>query len=362
MTLEASRSMLAPELEAFRAQVPLLGSTIYLANCSQGPLSNPVRAAVDAFLATWADAGMHWEAWVGEVERARTAFADAIGADASDVAVGTSESQLVSSLVSALVTRPDGGRRRILTSVAEFPGVAHAWMGAAKHGWRVDHVPWAIDEALSPGAVVDLIDDPTAVVSIPHVVYANGALVDPIPVVDEAHRRGALVFLDAYQSVGTMPIDARELGVDFLAAGALKYLMGTAGVAFLYVSPEVRGSLKPAATGWFGRTDPFAFDPATLDYPAAASRFDLGTPPILNAYVARAGIELVAGTGPAAIRAQVERLSAVAFEAAGELGLRVLGPASPEEKGAATAIDAGDVHRASRAEEALRERSIVVAA
>jgi selenocysteine lyase/cysteine desulfurase len=181
-------------------------------------------------------------------------------------------------------------------------------------------------------------------------------------VVDAAHARGALVYLDAYQSVGTQPIDVAALGVDVLVAGALKYLMGTAGIAFMYVSPAIRDGLEPTVTGWFGRVDPFAFDATTLDYPEAASRFDLGTPPLANAYAARAGIDLVARIGPAAIRGQIERLSAVALDVAGELGLRVLGAQRVESKGPTTAIDAGTAERALAAGEALRARSVVVAA
>lgn len=368
-TERAPATGLAPALEAFRRQCPILDTTIYLANCSQGPLSEPVREAVDAFLGSWASLGMHWDAWVEEVERARDAFAGLIGAAPEDVAVGTSVSQLVSSVVSALVTRRDGpaeeaarNRTRIVSSTLEFPGVGHAWLGAGRFGWTVDRVERGVDHALIADDFVNMVDDSTAIVSMPHVVYANGSLVEPEPVVRAAHDHGALVFVDAYQSVGTRPIDVRASGADLLAAGALKYLLGTAGVAFLYVSPAVRPSLEPAVTGWFGRVDPFAFDPTTLDYPAGASRFDLGTPPLVNAYAARAGIELVAEVGPTAIRTQIERLSDRALDVAAEVGLRVLGPASSAAKGATTSIDGGTPERARWCEGELRARGIVVAA
>jgi selenocysteine lyase/cysteine desulfurase len=138
--------------------------------------------------------------------------------------------------------------------------------------------------------------------------------------------------------------------------------MGTAGIAFLYVSPSIRERLEPTVTGWFGRVDPFAFDPTTLDYPASASRFDLGTPPIANAYVARAGIDLIRSIGVEAIRERIVALSRRAFETCAELSLRVLGPTTPEAKGATTAVDAGSPERARHAEGRLRERGIVTSA
>jgi selenocysteine lyase/cysteine desulfurase len=342
----------AEALAAFRAACPILEGTIYLANCSQAPLCDPVRVALERFTESWATLGMHWDGWVEEVEAARASFAALIGAAPEDI------------VVSALVSLPDGwdGRRRIVSSTLEFPGVGQAWEGATRYGWRTDRVERSVGDALSAADFVRMVDDSTALVSMPHVVYANGALVDPSPVVEAAHRAGALAYVDAYQSVGTLQVDVRAMDADLLAAGVLKYLMGTAGIAFLYVSPRIRDRLEPTVTGWFGRVDPFAFDPTTLDYPAAASRFDLGTPPIANAYVARAGIDLIRSTGVEAIRDRIVELSRRAFETCAEVGLRVLGPATAAAKGATTAVDAATPERARLAEGLLRERGIVTSA
>ncbi len=362
--MHETKESVTASLAAFRSACPILENTVYLANCSQAPLSEPVKDEIAAFTESWARLGMHWNGWVEEVERARAAFAELIGAKPGDVAVGTSESQLVSSVVSALVHLADGfdGRRRIVSSTLEFPGVGQAWEAATRFGWTVDRVERTQAEPLTAADFVNMVDESTALVSMPHVVYANGSLVDPAPVVEAAHAVGALSYLDAYQSLGTMPVDAAAMGVDLLGAGTLKYLMGTAGIAFLYVSPAIRERLEPTVTGWFGRVNPYAFDPTTLDYPEAASRFDLGTPPIVNAYAARAGIELVSATGVHAIHDRIAELSRLAFDECESLGLRILGPATPDSKGATTAVDAGSVDGAKWAEATLRDRGIVVSA
>jgi selenocysteine lyase/cysteine desulfurase len=384
--MPTSATTLSPALQQFRAACPLVEKTIYLANCSQAPQSAPVRAAIQAFLESWATLGMHWGGWIEEVERARAAFAALIGAQPEDVAIGASVSQLVSSLASALV-QPEAPRRRILSSVVEFPGVGQAWHAAtrAAPGWRLDLLTGNEDKVITadrlaaaradqalrhthPAAVVNTqqfaaaVDDATALVSAPLVSYTNGALLDAEAMVAAAHAQGALVLLDAYQAVGSVPINVQASQVDFLVAGALKYLMGTAGIAFLYVSPRVRESLEPAVTGWFGRVNPFDFNSAGLDYAPAASRFDLGTPPLINAFAARAGMELIRETGVAAIKAQIDRLSALAYRAAPARGLKILGPHAGSPKGATTAIDAGSPERAHWLEEALRTRGVIASA
>jgi len=365
-------------LERLRASCPLVEASIYLANCSQAPQATPVRAAIDDFLTDWSTTGMNWEGWITSVEQARASFAALINAEPQDIAVGTSVSQLVSSLSSALV-RAGAPRRRVISSVVEFPGVAQAWQAAVHHapGWELRLLTATAEltiaaeaPAPAPGPLgatdpevtisterfVQAIDEQTALISVPQVLYANGALQDVGRIVQAAHAQGALVFVDAYQAVGSVPLDVKASGVDFLAAGTLKFLLGTAGIAFLYVHPALREQLIPSVTGWFGRVAPFAYDPTQLDYAATSARFDLGTPPLINAYAARAGIELVRTTGVEAIAAQLGRLSALFWRLAPALGLRILGPPPGTAKGATNAVDAGSPQRARALEDVLRQR------
>ena len=124
-----------------------------------------------------------------------------------------------------------------------------------------------------------------------------------------AHANGSLLYVDAYQSLGIVPVDVKALDLDFLASGNLKFLLGIPGIAFLYVRRELIESLQPTVTGWFGRANPFAFQTKQLDWSRTASRFDTGTPPIINAYVARAGWRSILDVGPNAIRAWLEVLA-----------------------------------------------------
>jgi selenocysteine lyase/cysteine desulfurase len=376
----ASTQKLPKPLERLRASCPMVATSIYLANCSQAPQATPVRAAIDDFLTDWSTKGMNWEGWITIVEQARASFAALINAEPEDIAVGTSVSQLVSSLTSALV-RPDAPRRRLITSVVEFPGVAQAWQAAVHNaqGWELgiltatgeitisadSPIPSPLgatdpDVTISTERFLQAIDEHTALISVPQVLYANGALQDVGRVAEAAHAQGALVFVDAYQAVGSVPLDVKASGVDFLAAGTLKYLLGTAGIAFLYVHPSLREHLIPSVTGWFGRVAPFAYDPTHLDYAPTTARFDLGTPPLINAYAARAGIDLVRETGVEAISAQVARLSALFWRMAPALGLRILGPQPGTPKGATNAVDAGSPQQARALEDVLRQQKGVI--
>lgn len=346
----------AYDLAACRRRIPLLRSTIPLNSCSQAPQTDETRAAALRYLDSWNTAGMDWEGWLAEVEQARAAFAALIGAATEDVAVTSSVSEAASAFASAL--EPDGRRRRIVATHAEFPTVGHVWLAQERRGLEVAWVPVTEGRVRLEDYGPEL-DERALVVSATHGFYQTGALQDLRAIADRAHDAGALIFVDAYQTLGTRPVDVRTLDVDALACGTLKFLMGMPGIAFLYVKPEVAARLRPAVTGWFGRVDPFAFDATRLDWAQGARRFDTGTPPIVNAAVARAGIEVVAEVGPARIQAWTEVLAGRLAERGQAQGLTVLGPADSRHRSPTTAFRVTDAHAV---EAALRARGVLASA
>lgn len=162
------------------------------------------------------------------------------------------------------------------------------------------------------------------------------------------------------KTLGSCGLDVKALDLDFLASGNLKFLMGIPGIAFLYVKPSVAETLRPTLTGWGGRENPFAFDLKELSWAPLARRFDTGTPPIVEAYVARAAMDLLADTDLDAIQAWTEELSKALIEGGRNRGFRLLGTEDPAHKAPTTAfLVPGDSHDI---ESKLRERGILASA
>ena len=341
----------AYDIDAWRRRIPLLASCIPMNNCSQAPQTDATGAAAERYLESWNRSGMDWDAWMGEVALAKKAFARLIGATPSDVAVFGSVSAAASAVASALDL--EGERRRIFISEMEFPGVAHVWWAQGRRGAQ----PCPVDAREAAYDV--LIDERTALVSACHGYYVNGLVQDVARIAARARAAGALSFVDAYQTLGAVPVNVRELGVDFLASGTLKFLMGVPGIAFLYVRPEIVDSLRPTSTGWFGRANPFAFDAQTLDWSPNASRFDAGTPAVINAYIARAGMEIIDEVNPASIRAWHEVLAQRLIDGGRARGLVLHGTDDVRQKTATTAFVVPDSHAV---EEAMRARGVLPSA
>src|SRR3989440_9917491 len=200
-----------PLPDRIRHRFPIFRERVYINSCSQGALSDAVRASYDRYLADWDEYGAPWEYWVERAEAARAAFAGLVNATPDEIAVTTSLSAGVSALASGLRF---ARRSKVVLTDWEFPTIGQIWHAQEARGARVVHVPAAKDGSIPYENFERAIDEDTLLVSITHVCYRNGAMVDVDKVVELAHARGAFVLLDAFQSVGSLPVDVRELDVD----------------------------------------------------------------------------------------------------------------------------------------------------
>jgi selenocysteine lyase/cysteine desulfurase len=345
------------DIQDIRRRIPSLERWIPMNNCSQAPQMDLTRDAAERYLESWRREGMDWERWMAEVEAARASFARLIHADPDDVAICSSVSQATSSLASALEFT--GSRSAVVVTEGEFPTVGQVWRAQESRGARIRWVP-AKDGIIPQEGYAEHLNEEVLLVSACHGYYQSGFKQDIAAILGMAREVGALTFVDAYQTLGTGPLDVKALGVDFLASGALKFLMGIPGIAFLYVRSGVAERLNPTVTGWFGRNDPFSFDPRDLTWARGGRRFDTGTPPILEAYVARAAMDFLQGVGMNAIGAWTARLSRALVEGGEERGLERLGTGDPSEKAPTTAFRVpGDSHEVERR---MKDRGVIASA
>ncbi len=327
--------------ERCRHRFPIFEHQVYINSCSQGALSDAVRSAYEQYLEDWDEKGAPWEYWVERQEAARSAFAGLVNATPDEVAVTTSLSAGVSALASGLRY---ARRSKVVLTDWEFPTIGQIWHAQESRGARVAHVSAAENGTMPVEHFDQAIDDDTLIVSITHVCYRNGAMIDVPAVVELAHQRGALVLLDAFQAVGSLPLDVKELGVDFLGAGVLKYLLGSAGLGFFYCRRELVERVWPTQTGWFADENIFAMDHTDYSPAPTAARFQSGTPPVPAIYAGIAGIGLMQEIGIAETREHVLGLNAHLLEGLDDLGATVVTPRPPERRGALVCVKSTDAN------------------
>jgi selenocysteine lyase/cysteine desulfurase len=322
--------------EALRREFPVLQRKTYLNSGSYCALANEVRAAFDAYMEDRLLVGANWDVWVTKNESVRKLTATLLNASPDEIAVTASVSAGLNALASAL--NFTGPRNKVVVSDFEFPTNAQIWHAQEPRGARVVHVPRAADGYIPAEMFAKAIDEQTQLVAITHVCFRNGAKLDIPGIVRLARAKGAKVLLDCYQSVGSLDIDVKALDVDFAAGGMLKYLLGTAGIGFLYAREACVRSLVPTNSGWFAQAEITAMD-ITANRPAPnARRFEAGTPPVVNCYAAEAGLKMLLKIGTPAIEKRNYALTRRCMQRLEEIGWPSITPAQDERRGATVAV------------------------
>ena len=328
------------DFEALRRRFPVLERKTYLNSGSYCALADTVRDAFNAYMDDRLAVGANWDVWVTKNEAVRTAMAGVLRVTPDEIAVTASASAGINALASAFDFT--GPRRKVIVSDFEFPTNAQIWHAQERRGAEVVHVPRAADGYIPLENFARLIDERTQLVAVTQVCFRNGARLDIAGITRLAHERGARVMVDCYQAIGAITVDARALGVDFAVGGMLKYLLGTAGIGFLYVRSELIRELVPHNSGWFAQQDIAAMD-ITANRPSpTARRFEAGTPPVVNCYAAEAGLKIILDTGTDAIEERVRMLTRRCMEGLSSIGWPAVTPMDAARSGPMVAVPSRD--------------------
>ncbi|ADO75314.1 aminotransferase class V-fold PLP-dependent enzyme [Stigmatella aurantiaca] len=338
--------MTGKSLSALRAEFPLLQTCTYLNSNSTGAFPRGMEAVLQRYSRTlqeWRDEV--WEGWWADWHAYADAVARFIGGPPGSVVTDGNLTTLMGRLATCFDFQ--GERRRVVMTSLEFPTVPFLWSGFGRYGAEPVVVP-SEGGRVNEEQLCAAIDERTRVVSLCHASFATGALIDLTPVVRRAHAVGAQVVVDAYQSVGAVPIDVQALGVDFLLGGAHKWMCGSVESAFLYIRPELLPSLRPAATGWMAAENPLTFEPAR-DWAPSARRLASGTPAVLPSQLSQVGLDLLNAAGIQTIREHSLRCTARVMARADEAGLPVVTPRADAQRGGVVTMRfAGDAQVARR--------------
>jgi kynureninase len=306
-------------LLAWRREFPILGHTTYLISHSLGAMPKRAAQRAQEFTETWATRGIRaWEeGWWNMPVTVGNLIAPIIGAGEGEVIMQQNVSICQSVVASCFAWT--GRRNKLVTDGLNFPSNNYIYHSLSRLGARVVTVAAPDSFTLPLELLLREIDEETQLVSVSHVAFRSSYLQDLAPIVERAHAVGAMVIADLYQSAGTVPVNVRELNLDFATGGSVKWLCGGPGAGYLYVRRDLWPRLDPMTTGWIAHEEPFAFEGGPIRYAPDVFRFLNGTPNIPALYTARSGYEIINEIGVPAIREksirQTTRLMALAEEA-----------------------------------------------
>jgi kynureninase len=330
----------APQINRRREEFPTLASGIHLLSHSLGPVPRAARESMLAYYEAWEHHASEdaWAAsWWAMSTQVGDRIAQILGGVPGSVQVQPNAS-IALSCVASCFNFTETERNKIVTSALDFPSMEYIWDAQARLGANVEVVHTDDGITVRLEDLLDAIDDTTCLVALSHVSFRSSYRVDVKPIVERAHKYGALVLLDVYQSAGALELQANDWGVDFLIGGTIKWLCGGPASGYLYVRPDLQKDLAPRLTGWVAHAAPFDFASAPMQYSDTVRRFAQGTPSIPALYSVIPGLQIIEEAGVRTIQAESQRRTEWMIEFALEQGWKINSPPNVEDRGASVMI------------------------
>jgi kynureninase len=326
-------------LLAWRPEFPALENSVYLISHSLGAMPRRTRDRLNEYADVWSTRGIRaWEEGWWEMPIAvGNLIAKIIGAGDGEVTMHPNVS-IAQSIVASCFDFA-GKRNKVVSEGLNFPSNLYIHHQLESLGARVVTVPSEDGFTIPQDQLLRAIDRETLLVSVSHVIFKSAYIQDLQAITRRAHEVGALVIADIYQAAGAVPINVRELDLDFATGGSVKWLCGGPGAGYLYVRRDLWPALKPRLTGWVAHRNPFAFDPDPIDFAPDAYRFLNGTPNIPGLYAARSGYEIIGEIGVENIRAKSVRQTSKLIDLAEAAGFTVNSPKNPAQRGGTVTLD-----------------------
>ena len=323
--------------EQLRARLPLLSTRHYFASHSLGPLPEDALVDLDAWQQSLRHGRNAFGSWFERLHGVTAGIEALLGAPPGSVVLMSGATVAQAAIAAAL---QPGARRHIVTCATDFHSSRYLWSAQAARGFEVAVLEASADGSVEPDRIAAALrPGETAAVAVAHVSSFTGAMLPLAALVRDAHAAGAIVIADACQSVGIVPIDVMDSGVDVLVGCTHKWLGGgDFGLAFAYARPELAETWAPAYPGWMGHREPQAI--ASGFVPAAgAARFAQSPVAMAPVFAARAGIDLIAQIGVDTLRARSLALTARMVARARSAGLVVRTPVEDARRGGHVCIE-----------------------
>src|SRR6266849_4222991 len=333
----------------YRSEFPILERTTYLISNSLGAMPRGVFESLRNYAEIWSTRGVcSWEEkwWMMGLEVGNQ-IGELMNAPAGSVSLHGNVTQCQAAIASCFEFNTK--RNKVVYSDLNFPSVMYFWEAQRSRGARVHMVP-----------TDDGIHVPTERLLVPvsHVIFRSSYINDAKAICERAHRVGAHVILDTFQSLGSgVAVDVQGLNVDFACGGVLKWLCGGPGTAYLYVRPDLATKLEPKFTGWLAHENPFDFEIGPIRYTQGPYRFVNGTPNVAAMYAAIPGLKIVRQVGMKNIRDKSKRQTERLVSLADRRGWKLSAPRDPERRGGTVAIE---MPNSKEVCEALLKRGILV--
>ncbi len=317
------------QIESYREDFPITKSHIYLDHAGVAPVSSRVIRKVEKFLKEAAESAIiRYQYWMDRVQEVRTNCARLIGSQPEELAFVKNTSHGLSIVAEGLDWKYGDN---LLVYEREFPSNAYTWLNLERRGVRVKVVPYQDGKILAED-IERLIDSRTRLLAISSVQFSNGFKVDLKTLGELCKEKGILFCVDAIQSLGVVPMDVKEFGIDFLSADGHKWLLAPEGTGIFYCRNALAERINPPLIGWKSILNESEYDRLDFDLKGNTLRFEEGSLNVMGIYALGAAVDLILEAGIDNIESGVLELGDLIIEEAERRGFEVRTPKNRDER------------------------------
>jgi cysteine desulfurase / selenocysteine lyase len=315
-------STIAETRAKLRAAMPAARNSAYLDHAAVAPLSQPAADAIRTWCKEAVEVGNpQWPSWVKGVEALRKDTAQMIGASVDEIALVPNTTAGISLVAEGLDWR-DGDN--VVTFADEFPSNQYPWLNMASRGVETRRIPTDVSGRPDLDELAAACDSRTRIVSNSWVGFATGYRHDVAQIAEIAHKKGALLLLDAIQGLGVFPINVDEFGIDFLAADGHKWLLGPEGAGVAYIRRDHLDKLRTIGPGWHSITPGQDYTRIELNLRSTAARYEGGSQNIVGMLGLGASVRLLSELGAENLAAAIIDITERACERLAKIGAKIV--------------------------------------
>jgi selenocysteine lyase/cysteine desulfurase len=312
------------DVAAIRRQFPVTERLLYLDSAHQTPLATSVREALLGFYREGLETAGPKPVWLDRIEQVRARVAKLLNAAPAEIAFTKNTSEGMNIAANAL---PLTAGDNVLLVEGDHPNNAYAFLNLRRKGVEVRFVPMTGETARAE-MFAPHIDARTRAISLSHVTFHAGHRFDIDGVGALCAQKGLYFVIDAMQSTGVIPLDARASGASLIGSGCHKGLLVPQGLGILYCRQGL-DELQPAYLAMSSLAHPPSDYIARADNMTpkpGAGRFEIGNLNLPDIHALDASLTLIESAGLAAIEAHLYDLGDRLIERIDDLGIRLVGP------------------------------------
>jgi cysteine desulfurase/selenocysteine lyase len=343
--------------EALREEFPITRNFNFQNHAAAAPISLRAVQGAQRYLEHASQNSYIGGGFFPEVDRIRGLYATMLGANADEIAFVKNTSEGLSFVANGLSWQHGDN---VVTTNAEFPANIYPWLALKPRGVELRMV-LEEDGRIPVERLFEAIDSRTRVVTVSSVNFASGYRHDLATIGEYCQSKGVFLCVDAIQSLGALPIDVKQMQIDFLAADGHKWLCGPEGAGVFYVRKELQGHLRPSTVGWLSVKNAWDFASFEFEFADSACRYESGSHNLPGVYALGGCAELALEIGIDRIASRILHLTERLAEGIRNKGYRLV---SSRDRAEASGIVAftSDVHDQEKLQKHLQaEHRIVIA-